>query len=207
MIYVILIVALLLSITIHEFSHAWVATALGDPTPRRLGRLSLNPRVHLDPLGTVLMLMAVLGGFGIGWGKPVPVNPYNLRLRPLAGMGIVAAAGPVSNIVLAGLAGLLLRFVGVPTAIGTLLFAIVFVNIGLAVFNSLPVFPLDGYRIVLGVLGSLRNARGLVSAWMQQEKWGPFALLGIVLLNSYIPIMSIVLGPPTRFLQRAILGA
>lgn len=207
MIYIILIVALLLSITVHEFSHAWVATVLGDPTPRRLGRLSLNPRVHLDPLGTVLMLMAVLGGFGIGWGKPVPVNPYNLRTRPLAGMGIVAAAGPLSNIALASAAGLLLRLVDAPAAVETLLFAIVFVNVGLAVFNSLPIFPLDGYRIVLGVLGSLQNARDWVSAWMQQERWGPFALLGIVLLNSYIPIMSIVLGPPTRFLQRAILGA
>lgn len=206
MIYVVLIVALLLSITVHEFAHALVATTLGDPTPRRSGRLSLSPLVHLDPMGTVLMLMAVLGGFGIGWGKPVPVNPYNLRTRPLAGMGIVAFAGPASNIVLAGLAGALLRTFNLPSVAVTLLFAVVFVNLGLAVFNLLPVYPLDGYRIVLGVLGSLHNARSAISAWMQQERWGPFALLGIVLLNSYIPILRIILDPPRLFLQRLILG-
>ena len=206
MIYLILIVALLLSITVHEFAHAWVATALGDPTPRRLGRLSLNPLVHLDPLGTVLMLMAVLGGFGIGWGKPVPVNPYNLRTRPLAGMGIVAFAGPASNILLAGLAGMLLRAFGGPEWVVSLLSAVVFVNLGLAIFNLLPVYPLDGYRIVLGILGSLRHARAALSAWMQQERWGPFALLGIVLLNSYIPILRTILDPPRLFLQRLILG-
>lgn len=203
---IIFIVALLLSITVHEFSHALVATALGDPTPRRLGRLTLNPIRHLDPLGTIMMLMAALGGIGIGWGKPVPVNPYNLRTTPLAGMGIVAAAGPAANFILAALASIPFRLFHLSDTVQLLLLAIIAVNVGLGVFNLLPIFPLDGYRIVLGILGSLRNARSLVRTWAKQEKWGPLALLGLILLNSYIPVMSIVLGPPINFLYRVFLG-
>ena len=92
---------ILIALDIHEFFHAWVADQLGDPTARYLGRISLNPLVHLDPLGTMMMFMAALTGRGIGWGKPVPVNPHNLRYGPRVGMGIVSFAGPFANLVTA----------------------------------------------------------------------------------------------------------
>jgi len=91
------------SISIHEFSHAWAAYELGDPTARNLGRLTLNPLVHFDPLGALMILFMALAGWGLGWGKPVPVNPYNLRGNPRVGMGLTSAAGPFSNLVLATL--------------------------------------------------------------------------------------------------------
>ena len=106
---VLFLVALFISIDFHEFCHALAATVLGDLTARRAGRLSLNPLVHLDPMGTVMILLAALARFGIGWGKPVPVNPYNLRTNPIAGMGIVAAAGPIANLILAVISGILLK--------------------------------------------------------------------------------------------------
>ena len=100
---VISLVALVISIDVHEFSHAWAAYLLGDDTAKRMGRLSLNPLVHLDPLGAVMMLVSSFAGFGIGWGKPVPYNPRNLRVDARTGGGVVAVAGPVSNLILASL--------------------------------------------------------------------------------------------------------
>src|SRR5574337_1290374 len=90
-----------IAITIHEFSHALVATWLGDDTPTYQGRVTLSPLAHLDPLGTLFLLMSVVGGLGIGWGRPVQVNPSRLRFGPSVGMGVVAAAGPASNMLLA----------------------------------------------------------------------------------------------------------
>lgn len=206
----IFLLVLVLSIDVHEFAHAWSATVLGDTTAKRAGRLSLNPIVHLDPMGTVMILLASLTGFGIGWGKPVPVNPYNLRTTPVVGMGLVAAAGPISNFIMAFAASLLFSTIAgsVPTLALRFLLIFVIVNIGLGVFNLIPLFPLDGYRILMGVLGALRTRWAGQAAlwWGRQEQWGPLLLLGIVLLNSYIPIFSMVMGPPTQFLRRLMLG-
>ena len=203
---ILFILVLFLSIDVHEFSHAWVATALGDKTAKRLGRLTLNPIAHLDPFGTVMILLASLSGFGIGWGKPVPVNPYNMQLTPSVGMGLVAAAGPASNLIMAVMGGLLLKVVQPVEALALFLVIFVIVNIGLALFNLIPVFPLDGYRILIGVLGAAKTnwTRNLASLWVKQEQWGPLMLLGIVLVNAYVPLLSWIIGPPTRFLQNII---
>ncbi|WP_424951921.1 site-2 protease family protein [Deinococcus sp.] len=141
--FVIIAVALILSLTVHEFAHAYVADRLGDPTPRRAGRVTLNPLAHLDPFGAILLLVA-----GFGFAKPVPVNGNNLGRW---GMLWVAAAGPISNILIAILAALLLLLVSkvAPTQLNYLVLTTVLgINIVLAVFNLLPIPLLDGSRIV-----------------------------------------------------------
>ena len=150
---------LLLSLTIHETAHAVTADWYGDPTARRLGRISLNPAVHVDPVGTVILpLIGILaGGFVFGWAKPVPVNPANLR-RPRQDFLVIAAAGPASNIALAVGASWLLASVGLEAAEGwagavaTFAFAMLQLNLLLAVFNMIPVPPLDGGNVLAGLL-------------------------------------------------------
>ena len=150
---------LLLSLTIHETAHAATADWYGDPTARRLGRISLNPAVHIDPVGTVILpLLGILaGGFVFGWAKPVPVNPANLR-RPRQDFLVIAAAGPASNIVLAVGASWVLAAVGLEAAEGwagavaTFAFAMLQLNLLLAVFNMIPVPPLDGGNVLAGLL-------------------------------------------------------
>ena len=148
-----LIPAVLLSLSFHEFSHGYVAFKLGDPTAKQAGRLTLNPLAHIDPLGTLCMLI-----FGFGWAKPVPVNVMYFKDRK-KGMAITAAAGPISNLLLAFLC--LLLFVPVLvyagwTAVGSyaanFLYIMVMINVGLAVFNLLPISPLDGSKILYTVL-------------------------------------------------------
>ena len=139
------VVALLLGLTVHEFSHAWVAYKLGDPTAKYAGRLTLNPLKHLDPFGTILLFLV-----GFGWGKPVPFNPYNLKNQKY-GPALVAIAGPLSNFVLAITFGLLLRFLvaqGASQGFILLLTYIVFLNVILGVFNLVPIPPLDGSKLL-----------------------------------------------------------
>ena len=148
-----LIPAVLLSLSFHEFSHGYVAFKLGDPTAKQAGRLTLNPLAHIDPLGTLCMLI-----FRFGWAKPVPINVMYFKDRK-KGMAITAAAGPISNLLLAFLC--LLLFVPVLvyagwTAVGSyaanFLYIMVMINVGLAVFNLLPISPLDGSKILYAVL-------------------------------------------------------
>lgn len=160
--FAILVPALLLSLTLHEFAHARIALAMGDATALHLGRVSLNPLRHLDPLGTLMLLFA-----GFGWARPVPVNPYHLHPRRL-GEILVSLAGPLSNLALAVLAGCLLRIVLVSPlspetgALGSLLIdvlvTLLVVNIGLCVFNLLPLFPLDGHHILREILPAGKQA-------------------------------------------------
>jgi Zn-dependent protease len=146
------VVTLVIALTAHEFAHAWAANELGDDTPRRNGRLTLNPLAHLDVFGS---LMLVLVGFG--WAKPVPVDPYALRRRTPAGMMLVSAAGPISNLLLAIMAALPIRMglIGTSISSGGLLPSLnqfftefIFINLLLLLFNIIPIFPLDGEKVL-----------------------------------------------------------
>ncbi|HJN62811.1 MAG TPA: site-2 protease family protein [Candidatus Paceibacterota bacterium] len=147
------IVILILSIALHEASHGYAANRLGDPTARLAGRLTLNPLKHLDLFGSVIIpfLTFITGGFIFGWAKPVPYNPYNLTDQRW-GEAKVAFAGPASNLLLALIFGLAIRSGLVSTALLTPVSLIVFVNILLAIFNLIPIPPLDGSKILFSLL-------------------------------------------------------
>src|SRR3989344_1394601 len=151
------IIVLIMSVVIHEVSHGFVALALGDPTAKYQGRLTLNPFNHLDPVGSVLVPLIgyFAGGFIIGWAKPVPFNPHNLRSAKW-GEALVAVAGPVSNIVLAAIFGLIIRLGNGESFMNesflSLARFVVLINITLAIFNLIPIPPLDGSKILFAVL-------------------------------------------------------
>ncbi|MBC7236838.1 MAG: site-2 protease family protein [Chloroflexi bacterium] len=209
------IIALLIAVTVHECAHAWTADYLGDPTARLLGRVSLNPLVHLDPLGTVMMLITALTGFGIGWGKPVPVTPYRLRYGARRGTALVALSGPASNLAAAILLGLVARFVqGVAGPQGVWLYRvlqiIVLTNIVIAMFNLLPLPPLDGHSVLIGLLSFSRSRW----AWQATEfiyslqRYGPMLLFGLILISQFFGFNLIgrLIGGPSFLIFRAIMG-
>lgn len=189
------VVAFITGIAFHEFSHAWAANELGDDTAARQGRLSLNPIRHLDPMGTVLLLL-----IGFGWGKPTPVNPYRLRKGPKVGNALVAAAGPLSNFVFAAIAALPLKL-GLIDSIGSfnsirdasgseilglfLLFT-VYINVLLGVFNLIPLHPLDGFKVVAGVLPDELSVQ-----FNKLAAWGPGILMGLLALSFLTPFNPI----------------
>lgn len=208
------ILALLIAITVHECAHAWTADRLGDPTARLMGRVSFNPLVHLDPLGTVMMFVTALTGFGIGWGKPVPVVPYRMRFGPMRGNALVALSGPASNLLVATALGLIARLgIAVAPQLGLVLIIlqiIVLTNIAIGMFNLLPLPPLDGHSVLLGLL-SLSRSR---VAWrisqfiLDLQRYGPMLLIGVILVSQFLGLNFIgrLIGGPTFFLYRAILG-
>ena len=181
-------IILLVGFPVHEFSHALVADRLGDRTARYLGRLSLDPRVHFDPLGGALLaLSAVVGGIFIGWAKPTPVNPSNLE-GGHRGEAMVAAAGPVSNLIMAGLVAIALRVIiafslidpyagSVQLLVLRILLYLVLINVFLFVFNLLPIPPLDGYKVMLGAVSPR-------TAWQirQYEQYGIMLIVVVFLL-------------------------
>ena len=176
-----LIVILLFSVVIHEVSHGVVANYLGDPTAKYAGRLTLNPLKHIDPIGSILVplfLVIIRSPFLIGWAKPVPINPYNFRDQKY-GSAKVAVAGPASNLAIAIFFGLILRFVPIGGSASGLSFMfsyIVFINILLAVFNLIPVPPLDGHHILFSFLPySLQSVKVFLT------QYGTFILLFIIL--------------------------
>jgi Zn-dependent protease len=142
--------ALLLAITVHEFSHAYMADRLGDPTPRLQGRLTLNPLAHLDPIGTLMLLL-----FRFGWGKPVQFDPFNLQ-NPKRDAALISLAGPGSNLILAAGLSLFYRVSSSPFSpihfINEFIPPFIFLNVVLAIFNLLPIHPLDGGKILVGLL-------------------------------------------------------
>ena len=168
-----LVVALIISISIHEFAHAFVADKLGDNTARLLGRVTLDPKAHLDPMGTILLLFA-----GFGWGKPVPFNPINLS-NPKRDSALIAFAGPLSNFILALSLTAVFYLVGENNIIGAFLYLTIFYNIVLGVFNLLPIHPLDGFKVVAGLLPP-----GLYMQWMQIRPYGIYILFALILTGT-----------------------
>ena len=178
---IILLPILIFSLCFHEFSHGYIAYKLGDHTAARNGRLTLNPLAHLDPIGSLMILFV-----GFGWAKPVPVNPVNFS-NPRIDMMKVAFAGPASNLILAFTGGLIMRLVNIlgllqsEMFIQTLYFFI-FINISLAVFNMIPVAPLDGSQI----FGNMISKNNPELAWKLQM-YGPKILMGIILIGMVTP--------------------
>ena len=208
--------ALVFSISIHEFAHAWTALKLGDRTAYYQGRVTLHPAAHLDPVGTMMMLVSAITGYGIGWGKPVPVNPVNLKYGPRVGMAITSAAGPVSNILQAIVWGIPLRLalqgsITLPDLAVRALLALFFINLGLALFNLIPLFPLDGFSIVRGLLATIRArwAYDLSDFLDRLQPYAPMLLLLLIFLDQTMPgrgILGTILIVPTRGLASLILG-
>jgi Zn-dependent protease len=190
------IIALVLGITVHEFMHAYAAHRLGDDTARLLGRLTLNPMAHLDPFGSLLIVLA-----GFGYGKPVPFNES--RLRSTLGVTFVALAGPLANLALAALCAIPLRFAG-PSLLGggvyeDVLSQIVQLNCLLAVFNLLPIPPLDGANVVYGLLSPRMQY-----SWRTYQQYGPFLLLFILLLAP--GVLTALVRTPAVAIIRLLLG-
>lgn len=189
---------LLMSLTVHEAAHAFSADRLGDPTARQLGRVSLNPAVHADPIGTILFpLIAIITGVPVlGWARPVPVNTLNLRRNWKQKFMVIAAAGPASNLVLATLAAVLLRTLPLTDAVATALVLALQLNVGLAVFNMIPVPPLDGGNVLAGVL------RGSASdAFDRLRPYGFLIIYGLMLSG----ILWTIMVPPMRFITSLLL--
>ncbi|HHX66343.1 MAG TPA: site-2 protease family protein [Chloroflexi bacterium] len=224
--FVFVLLGLLMAITVHEFSHAWSANYLGDPTARFLGRVSLNPLRHLDPMGTVMMLITTLTGVGIGWGKPVPVTPYRLRYGSRRGHALVALAGPASNLILATALGLIVRAMvallpplmesmaastaNVVLVVFDALWIIAQTNIVIAVFNLLPIPPLDGHAVLLGALSFSRSQLAWrISTFIERiAAMGPMLFIGILIITQLLGLnlLGALIMPPTRWLSRIILG-
>jgi len=175
--FALLLPIVLVSLTLHELAHAWVAWRLGDPTAKREGRLTLNPVVHIDPIGTLMFVVTGLAaGLPFGWAKPVPVNPGYFR-RPKEGMAIVAVAGPIMNFLIALVCFAVLRHVNMSSEAFEVLRLAWIVNVVLGIFNLIPVPPLDGSR-VLGVL----MADATYVRWISFDQYGMLVVFGLFIV-------------------------
>lgn len=195
---VFVIIILIMSVIVHEVSHGYAALALGDPTAKYENRLTLNPLSHLDPIGSVLvpLLGYFAGGFIIGWAKPVPFNPYNLRNQKW-GEAIVALAGPFANLCLAIIFGLTLRFLAGSSFLNPQFLGlagyVVFINLALAVFNLMPIPPLDGSKILFALLPY---------KWHRvRESWEKYGLVLVLIFVFFVwQIISPIIGHLFNFL-------
>jgi len=194
---VLLIPVLLFALVFHEFSHGWVANKLGDPTAKNQGRLTLNPMAHLDPIGSMMILFV-----GFGWAKPVPVDSRYLA-NPRMDMMKIAFAGPASNLLLAFLGGILIRMTGYAEPLTSMLILFTQINISLAVFNMIPIPPLDGSQIFSGIM--IRRNPQLV---MQLQMYGPQILLGLILFGMFtgISIIWALMSPFVNFFMFVFAG-
>jgi len=208
------IIVLLTAFSVHEFAHAWTANYFGDSTPRINGRLTLNPLAHLDPMGSLLLVVA-----GFGWAKPVPVNPYTLRRSAPSAMMWVAFAGPLSNFLMALLAAIPFRLNLItlddlyasfaaqgssflPTPAG-FLWEFIAINLILMLFNLIPIPPLDGEKIMEFFLPDAWKGR-----MAQIRPYGPMILILLFMVGPYLglDVLSWILGPPLRLLVNLLVG-
>ncbi|MBN1565891.1 MAG: site-2 protease family protein [Anaerolineae bacterium] len=203
------VIGLVIGFSLHEWAHAWAAYQLGDQTAYRQGRLTLNPRAHIEPIGLILAIFA-----GFGWAKPVPVNPYAFYPNEKRGIVLVALAGPVMNLIIALLVGLVVRFMLLTGAIDLYLGqwliiesdvtrffyhvieAVLVFNLVLCFFNLLPFSPLDGYKIATGVLP--REYSDLLIKYERETTLALILLLVIGAMGRFSPLWA-VLGPPIKF--------
>ena len=197
---------ILLALSFHEYAHAYVAYRLGDPTAAQEGRLTMNPLAHLDPIGTIMIFLV-----HFGWARPVPVNPLNLT-DPKRDMLWISLAGPVSNMILALLFGMALRFALFfqhPLDLSTfgiiqrMMVLAVVINIALAFFNLIPLPPLDGSKILFGLLPPAYE-----ETYLRFQRFGPMLLIGLVLMGSVagVPIISMFLMPFIGFFSSLFVG-
>jgi len=198
--FLIWIIALLVAITVHEFAHAWSAERLGDPTARLAGRITLNPLAHLDLLGTIMLIVA-----RIGWGKPVPVDPFNFR-HPRRDMAITSFAGPAADLLLAAVLALIIKvapfFLG-PAAslIEIFLQPIITLAVILAIFNLLPVHPLDGSAVIVGLL-----PQHLAEDYERfSHQYGLFILIFLIFPFFGAPLISKIIFPIINFILSLLL--
>ena len=208
-----LVTALITGIALHEASHAFTADRLGDGTARMMGRVTLNPLRHLDPLGSILLLVV-----GFGWGKPVPVNPSRLRNGPETGRAMVAAAGPLMNLMIAVLAALPFQLGliewdlrgpvsswGVEQYASLYLGSLIVINVLLAIFNLLPIAPLDGFSVALGLM-----PRDMARSFARLERYGLLILMMVIMIpyvtNYQVPGLWSVMGPVVEGVTDFIVG-
>ena len=204
------LIVLAFAFAVHEFAHAWVATQFGDDTPRINGRLTLNPLAHLDPMGSLLLLVA-----GFGWAKPVPVNPYTLQRRSPAALMWVSLAGPFSNFLLAILAAIPFRLglvslaavYGQPSSLfpspARILFEFVAINLLLMLFNLIPLAPLDGEKIA-----EYFFPPSMAKVWDNIRPYGPLILIVLAVVGPYLGmnVISWIISPPLQALMRLLVG-
>lgn len=191
--FILRIPVILIALTIHEFAHGWVAFKCGDTTARDEGRLTLNPFAHLDIFGTMMLL---LGPFG--WAKPVPVNGYNLK-NPKRDMLLISLAGPVSNIILAFIFGYTMRFLFIANPsllaiqdLNHFLQLSILINIGISFFNLIPVPPLDGSKILLGLMPN-----SWIPGYIDKSRYLPTIFMGMLIIEwgLHVPVFSTIINP------------
>ncbi len=199
------VLVLLIAFTVHELAHAVTADYLGDPTPRRMGRITLNPLKHLDPFGTIMLIIS-----GFGWAKPVMVNPMNMRGNPRTSMAIVALAGPLSNVVMAVIAGLIFRIglvdvnavfsgSGSGLSVESVLLQFLLINLALLFFNLIPIPPLDGSKILYAIL-----PEDLVYKLRPLDQFGFLILFAVVF---FMPqVLDVLVWQPVQTTVQLLIG-